>query len=63
MANLDIAQQRLLNQRLALAPFTKPVGVVNWLVAVQSQDYFGAKWALGLRSQDVHDVDIDLAFN
>ena len=63
MANLDIAQQRLLNQRLASAPFEKPVEAVSWLVAVQSQDYFGAKWALGLRLNDAHDADIDQAFN
>jgi hypothetical protein len=63
MPNLDIARQRLLNQRLAVAPFAQPSDVVNWLVAVQSQDYFGAKWALGLRLQDAHDADIDRAFN
>jgi len=37
--------------------------VVDWLVAVQAQDYFGAKWALGLRLQDAHDADIDRAFD
>ncbi len=63
MANLDIAQQRLLNQRLDAAPFEKPGDVVNWLVAVQAQDYFGAKWALGLRLRDVHEADIDREFN
>jgi hypothetical protein len=64
MANLDIAHQRLLNQRLAANPFEKPDEVVDWLVAVQAQDYFGAKWALGLRlRQDAHDADIDRAFN
>ncbi len=63
MASLDIARQRLLNQRLAASPFEKPADVVNWLVAVQSQDYFGAKWALGLRLHDAHDADIDREFN
>jgi hypothetical protein len=63
MAELDIARQRLLNQRLAASPFEKPSDVVNWLVAVQAQDYFGAKWALGLRLQDARDADIDRAFN
>ncbi len=63
MASLDIASQRLLNQHLAAAPFEKPGDVVSWLVAVQAQDYFGAKWALGLRLRDVHDADIDRAFN
>ena len=62
MAILDIAHQRLLNQHIALAPFKQPSDVVNWLVAVQSQDYAGAKWALGLRLQNAHDTDIDRAF-
>jgi hypothetical protein len=60
---IDIAQQRLLNQRLAANPFEKPAEVVDWLGAVQSQDYFGAKWALGLRLRDAHDTDLDRAFN
>jgi hypothetical protein len=60
----DIARQRLINQRLAASPFEIPAEVVDWLVAVQSQDYFGAKWALGLRlRQDAHDADLDRAFN
>jgi hypothetical protein len=60
---IDIAQQRLLNQRLAANPFEKPAEVVDWLVAVQAQDYAGAKWALGLRLRDAHDADLDRAFN
>jgi len=63
MASLDIAQQRLYHQRLIADPFEKPVDVVDWLVAVQAQDYFGAKWALGLRLRDAHDADLDRAFN
>jgi hypothetical protein len=63
MARPDIAHQRLINQHIAAAPFEKPSDVVNWLVAVQAQDYFGAKWALGLRLQDAHDAEIDRAFN
>jgi hypothetical protein len=60
---IDIAQQRLINQRLAATSFEQPAEVVDWLVAVQAQDYFGAKWALGLRLQNVHDADLDRAFN
>jgi len=63
MSPLDIAYQRLLNQCLVADPFEKPREVVDWLVAVQSQDYAGAKWALGLRLQDAHDADIERAFN
>ncbi len=63
MTSLDITHQRLLNQHIGIAPFEKPSDVVKWLVAVQSQDYAGAKWALSLRLQDAHDTDIDHAFN
>jgi len=36
---------------------------VRWLVAVQAQDYAGAKWALGLRMQNATDETLDRAFN
>ncbi len=60
---MDIAQQRLVNQRLAGPPLATPAQVVDWLVAVQAQDYAGAKWGLGLRSPAATDADVDAAFN
>jgi hypothetical protein len=62
MTNLDIAHWRLHNQRIADAPFEKPADVVEWLGAVQAQDYGAAKWAVGLRSRGVTDDDIEQAF-
>src|SRR6266545_7686009 len=62
MTSLDIAHQRLHNQHIASATFEKPGDVVQWLGAVQAQDYAAAKWALGLRSQGVTDPDIEQAF-
>ncbi len=62
MANLDIAQQRLHNQRLVGNPFEKPEEVVRWLGAVQAQDYAGAKWAVGQRLNGVADAAIEQAF-
>lgn len=59
---LDIARERLHNQCISHTPLTKPGEVVEWLVAVQAQDYAGAKWALGLRMQGATDADIDAAF-
>ena len=41
----------------------KPADVVAWLGAVQAQDYSGAKWALGLRTNGVTDADVDRAFD
>ena len=62
MTPLDIARERLRNQRITEATFRKPIEVVAWLGAVQSQDYAGAKWALGLRMQNAVDDEIERAF-
>jgi hypothetical protein len=59
----DIPHQRLYNQRITGTPFDTPEESVRWLMAVQSQDYAGAKWGLGQRSQGLHDADFDQAFN
>ena len=63
MHSFDLVHQRLANQRLSTAPFQHPAEVVDWLGAVQAQDFAGAKWALGLRIQRAADSDIEKAFN
>ncbi len=60
---LDIVGQRLLNQKLVRSDLRKPVEIVSWLGAVQSQDYAGAKWALALRAPALTDADVDRAFD
>jgi hypothetical protein len=62
MTNLDIAHQRLHNQLITQRMFEKPSDVVQWLGAVQAQDYAAAKWALGLRVQGAIDESIEQAF-
>ncbi|MGH9969463.1 MAG: winged helix DNA-binding domain-containing protein [Pyrinomonadaceae bacterium] len=62
MGSLAIAHQRLNNQRLSSRGLKKPADVVQWLGAVQAQDYYAAKWALGQRMQDASDDDIEEAF-
>lgn len=62
MTNLDIARQRLHNQHITQRTFETPQALVEWLGAVQSQDFAAAKWALGLRLQSVTDDDIEQAF-
>jgi hypothetical protein len=62
VGKLDIAQQRLLNQRLVGTRFKRPEDAVQWLGAVQSQDYAGARWALGQRTERATDVAVDEAF-
>src|SRR5437660_2439908 len=62
MTNLDIAHQRLHNQLIARHTFENPSDVVQWLGAVQAQDFAGAKWALGLRIEGTTDESIEQAF-
>jgi Winged helix DNA-binding domain len=59
----EIVGQRLLNQKLVRSDLKKPVEIVSWLGAVQSQDYAGAKWALALRAPALTDADVDRAFD
>jgi hypothetical protein len=63
MTTLDIAYQRLHNHRIASALCEKPEDVVQWLCAVQSQDYAAAKWAVGQRTNGLDDASIEKAFN
>jgi hypothetical protein len=61
--DFDIVRYRLHNQFLSHPDFTKPDQVVECLGAVQSQDYTGGKWALGIRMNGATDAAIDRAFN
>jgi hypothetical protein len=60
---LDIPSYRLHNQFLSQTSFTAPGPVVAALGAVQSQDYAGGKWGLGLRMTGATDAELDKAFN
>jgi hypothetical protein len=59
----DIAARRLQAQRLTGEPFKSPLDAIRWLTAVQSQDYAGAKWALGQRSRQATDAELDRLFD
>ncbi len=59
----DIAHARLANQALTRTEFTTAAEVVGWLVAVQAQEYAGAKAALGLRARGLDDAAVERAFN
>jgi winged helix DNA-binding protein len=56
----DVIRRRLANQQLTRSTLRTPVDVVSWLGAMQSQDYAGAKWAIGLRAS-VTDADVEHA--
>jgi len=60
---LDVVSYRLHNQFLSQTDFTDPEQVVKQLGAIQSQDYAGGKWALGLRMRKATDAALDKAFN
>jgi hypothetical protein len=59
----EIVKQRLSNQHLAGNPLETAVQLVSELGAVQAQDYFGAKWALGQRLKVADGASLDKAFN
>ena len=58
-----LAQQRLNSQRLIGERLQTARDVVRWFGAVQSQDYAGAKWGVGLRMPEASDAALDAAFN
>ncbi len=58
---IDIARWRLHSQCISSPRLQEPTEVVKWLVAVQAQDYAGAKWALGLRMLTATDSRIEQA--
>ncbi len=62
MINLDLAHRRLHNQHITQRTIETPQALVEWLGAVQAQDFAAAKWALGLRLPGVTDDDIEQAF-
>ncbi len=57
-----IAHQRFYHQQISHQNFTNPAEVVHWLGAVQSQDYMGAKWAVGQRTIGATDALVEEAF-
>jgi hypothetical protein len=57
----SIAHQRLQQQHIAQADFEKPEDVVSWMGAMQAQDYLGALWAVGLRTKNASEADIENA--
>jgi hypothetical protein len=59
----DIAARRLRAHRLTGEPFASAIDTVGWLGGVQSQDYAGAKWAVGQRTHAGTDAALDRLFD
>jgi len=58
---MKIIDQRLSNQHITRQTLQEPAEIVARLGAVQAQDYAAAKWALGLRSRNATDGDVERA--
>ena len=57
-----LARLRLAAQRLSRARAASPAEAVHWMLAMQGQDYPGAKWSVGLRS-DATEAEVEAAFD
>ena len=62
MTLLQIAKYRLINQQIADTKLKSAVEMVQWLGAVQAQEYAQTKWGLGLRLPHLIDSDIEKDF-
>jgi hypothetical protein len=63
MTHQDIVRLRLYSQHISRDHFKKPEDVVQWLGAVQAQDYQGAKWSIGLRITGLNEADVEKAIS
>lgn len=59
---LAIVRRRLGAQRLAADPLDAPGQVVDWLGAMQAQEFAEAKWSIAQRLQGATDADVEAAF-
>lgn len=55
--------QRLHNQKLSAPDLRKPVEIVRWFGAMQSQEFEAAKWAIALRMRSATNDLIEDSFN
>lgn len=63
MTKSDIVKNRLSNLQISKSTCQTPEQIVSLLGAIQSQDYSGASWAVGLRLKGAHHSQIDRAFD
>jgi hypothetical protein len=52
---------RLVSQRIVGSSFTDPTHAVRWMLALQAQDFPGAKWSVGLRTSGSTDAAVEAA--
>ncbi len=61
MKNNYLAAQRIHNQQIYNPQFSEPENVIKHMVAMQAQDYAGAKWAIALRTYNASEDVIEQA--
>ena len=59
----DISNIRLLNQQITASKFNCAREVVNWMGAIQAQDFSMSKWAVGVRAPGSTDNTIETSFD
>jgi hypothetical protein len=62
MTIAEMIRYRLVNQQIAESKFKTPQQIVEWMIAMQAQEFAMAKWAIGLRLPGSVEDDIDEAF-
>jgi hypothetical protein len=60
---LAVVRRRLHSQRLASGHFARPAEAVNWLGAMQAQEYAEAKWSIGERVDGCTDAGVEQALS
>jgi hypothetical protein len=63
MTDQYIVNTRLKSQQIADKKFDKPSEIVNWMGAMQAQDFEMAQWAIGLRVQNGNEKEIHEAID
>lgn len=59
----DISNIRLSNQNLTIKKETSPKQLIEYLGAIQGQDFHMSKWAMGARLNNITENEIETAFN
>jgi len=54
---------RLASQHIGTGDLSTPADVVRWMLAMQAQDFPGAKWSVGLRAPRTSEATVDAAFH
>ena len=61
MTSRELAALRIAAQRIGGGSFERPADVVRWMLAMQAQDFGGAKWGVGLRRPGTTDAEVESA--